>query len=255
MLLSIVTIPVFFVMLFSLGSHQIRDLLDGLSFLNIIMLLTIFIPIALFIKTWVDAAIVWAIVAPKDQVSVLNAYRSSMSKVIPYWWASLLLSLVTIGGILPLGIPGIIFATWFGFAPILTVTDRLRGFAALQTSKIFIRGKVLAVLSRQLFLGMLSLIIAAPVWIGWRLAFGAEGAKETVEFLAFLISPFSIAYQFAILKSLRERPEVQAAREVRQSSWPLVILTLWGIIAPLLIFAFTFYSLVRLYRDFSAPFI
>lgn len=253
--LGIIAAPTLLVIALTLTFGFVTHALAGLSFVGIVMLLAVLSMVVFFVKTWVDVAIVRTIAAPSGQTSVIDSYRHAFRTVIRYWWVSLLLGLVTIGGILPLVIPGIIFATWFGFAPFLVVTDGFKGSAALQASKIFVRGKVLSVLSRQFFLGMLLLILAAPIWIGWRLVFGPENAKDIVEIIAFLVSPFTTSYQFAILKSLRERPEVQAAREVRQSSWPLVILTLWGIIAPLLIFAFTFYSLVRLYRDFSAPFI
>lgn len=234
-LLGIIAAPTLLVIVLTLGFGFVTHALEGLSFVGIVILLAILSMVVFFVKTWVDVAIVRTIVTPSGQTSVIDSYRHAFRTVIRYWWVSVLLTLVTIGGILPLVIPGIIFATWFGFAPLLVVTDGLKGLSALQTSKIFVRGKVLAVLSRQFFLGMLLLILAAPVWIGWRLVFGPEHAKDIAEIIAFLISPFTTAYQFVILKSLRERPEVQSVDVSKRSIIILFLAAVWGIIGIILV--------------------
>ncbi len=204
-----------------------------------------------FIKTWVDIALVSVVVSPEKRLGVRGAFRATLKLVLPYWWVSIIIGLITVGGLIPLIIPGIIFATWFGFTQLLVVTDDLRGFRALAASRSYARGFVLSILSRELFLGIVLLLALSPFWI-IGLMMKATWIKEASEVALFVLSPLVLAYKFLLLSSLRERPGVQLLDQIKMSKgWFLILI--WGLILPILMALIPLFFLSQLYHLYSTP--
>lgn len=71
--------------------------------------------------------------------------------IMPVLLVALLQILVTIGGLILLIIPGILFFVWFSLSQFTVMLDGKRGFEALQTSKSMVKGRFWKVVS--LFFG------------------------------------------------------------------------------------------------------
>ncbi|MBI4713699.1 hypothetical protein HY771_00720 [Candidatus Uhrbacteria bacterium] len=61
--------------------------------------------------------------------------------IAPVLTVALLQTLILIGGLLLLVVPGFLFFVWFSFAQFTAILDGKRGLDALQTSKAMIKGK------------------------------------------------------------------------------------------------------------------
>lgn len=95
--------------------------------------------------------------APEKTGTIANLKRSSLV-MWSVFLVGLLQSLVFMGGIILLIIPGIILMVHYGFASVIMVTEGKKGRAALAQSKAYVNGRGLKVFGRGLLLFLLYLI-------------------------------------------------------------------------------------------------
>lgn len=157
---------------------------------------------------------------------VYVSLKKAFSESVPYLYGYLLL-MIYIGvsvffGALLLIVPGIVFAIWFMFAPMVMVVDRIKGISALKKSKSLVRGVWGNVFLRILALMALSLLlsIAAGVFVDFiqKLFSVSELSAQTiVDFLyQLIVTPFGIIYVYELYRNLVDAD--RKASPVQESS-------------------------------------
>lgn len=160
--------------------------------------------VSLFVGLFIAVILISSInsLIKKETVNLATLYDASYSKILSYFWISILTGLAFLGGTVLLVVPGIIFSVWFSFAAIIFIIEGTKGTEALRSSKELVRGKFWPVLWRwiatYIVYGLiLTVIILIPIYlIG--LAFGqpASGFNEVSPWWAALLS--NIVYSFAV---------------------------------------------------------
>ncbi len=188
-----------------------------------LVLLFIFFVLIIIIQIWSQAALIYAIKESED-IGIKKAYQKSKSKIKPFFWVSLLVGfiimgglvlffipafifttrfiftspIVIMGGLIPFAIPGIIFAVWFSFATFIVITEDLKGMNAILKSREYVRNYWWAVLWRFLFMYivLIGVMIVASV------------ALILIPILGNLVSialtPLIMIYLFLIYNNLRK---------------------------------------------------
>ena len=152
---------------------------------------------------WSQTALAYAVKDEQEKIGVREAYKRGWHKIISYWWISILIGFIIMGGFLLLFIPGVIFAVWFSLSIFILIAEGQKGMNALLKSKEYVKGKWWSVLGRLLFIGILvsiiSLAIVVPLVI-FKIPYG----QDIASFIAMLfIAPLSFSYLFLIYKHLK----------------------------------------------------
>lgn len=174
---------------------------------NAVILLPInffFSLVSLFVGLFIAIVLVSSInsLMKKETVNLTTLYNASYSKILSYFWISILTGLAVLGGTLLLVIPGIIFSVWFSFAAIIFIIEGARGTQALKASKELVKGKFWSVLWRWfapyfVYGLILTVIILIPVYlIGLALGQPDAGFNQVSPWWAALIS--NVVYSFAV---------------------------------------------------------
>lgn len=180
--------------------------------IGLLIILAIVFLLAIFIsQAWGQTALLYAIKDSQEGIGVVEAYRRGWHKILSYWWVSLLVGFITMGGFLLLVVPGIIFAVWFSLAVFVLIAEDLKGMNALLKSKEYVKGKWGSILWRFFFIGALSLIISLiPVLIFsfLKIAFSAPeisrfGAEISRFVIGLFLTPLVMAYSFLVYSNLK----------------------------------------------------
>jgi len=129
-------------------------------------------------------------------------------------WVIIISSFITLVGY-ALIIPGLIFATWFAFAPLTILFENTRGIAALQASRNLLRGRFWSAALRFWsfeFLILISYLIIAGlilVAFGWQpsTSFGEWtpplAADTLMNFLELAVLPLIVIYTTLLYQALK----------------------------------------------------
>ncbi len=114
-----------------------------------------------------NAAIIYAVAQNYlgHSVTILEAIKTGLSKIVPLIWTSILMGLAIMGGLILCIIPGILFAIWFGLAQHVVVLEHLSGTAALGRSRDLVRPYF------GTFLGLMIIVFVIAFFIGSGSAF------------------------------------------------------------------------------------
>ncbi len=195
--LGIIIIPILFLKISLLLLKPISG--------NFKLLVSLLVPILLIVfiaQMWAQISLVYA-VSTEQKISITEAYRKGWSKLLSFFWISILIGVIVGIGFLLLIVPGIIFSVWFSLAVFILVNENIKGMNALLKSKEYVKGKVGAVLWRLSFVGIVSfLLYLIPVILKTlKIPLGEEIGNFIVEL--FLI-PFSVIYLFLIYNNLKD---------------------------------------------------
>src|SRR3990167_3103285 len=141
--LSIFAVGFLFAMLVGLGLFVVI-LFNITGFLPMALL---FIGMLFFIVFIAATAILMSVVlirAIKDRehpISIMESIKEAKKDIVPYYVVSMLTGVVVTIGYTLFIIPGIIFSVWFMFATYEYIYQGKRGFAALQMSKVYVKGR------------------------------------------------------------------------------------------------------------------
>ncbi len=165
----------------------------------LLCLLVIFLFLMVIIGiTWMHTALLYAIKDSQEKIGVIESYKRGWRKIISYWWVSLLMSFIILGGFPFLIVPGIIFAIWFSLALFILIAEDLKGMNALLKSREYVRGRWWSIAWRFLFIAALYLVItffSFPfLWFFGPIIFIIE---------LFLLYPLAIIYGFLVYSNLR----------------------------------------------------
>lgn len=143
-----------------------------------------------------------------------TATSHAQKNIASVLWVIILSSFITLVGY-ALIIPGLIFATWFAFAPLTTLFENTRGLAALERSRNLIRGRFWSVALRfwsfTLLILISYLIIAGLILI----AFGFEpstafgdwtpplAADTLMNLLELIAIPLIVVYTTLLYQALK----------------------------------------------------
>jgi hypothetical protein len=143
--------------------------------------------IAFLLSILGQIAFVYAITA--EGLSIGQVFGKSAERFFSFLWVYTLFGLITISGFIFI-IPGIIFLTWFGFAPFILAKEDLRGVTALLKSKAYVKGRLVRVFGTM-----------APMWA---LSFGLSLIPFAGYILSLFFMPFTLIYQYLLYKDLKE---------------------------------------------------
>jgi len=213
-LLGIVAAPILFIIpaviilgivLWSLGlinNFESASLSSGLgdsliSFIFFLLLFFMFILAMMIIQFWSQAALIYAI-KDSENIGIKESYRKGWQKIKQFFWVSLLVGFITMGGFILFAIPGFIFAVWFSFAIFIVITEDLKGMDAVLKSREYVRNYWWQTLWRFLFLYivMIGVMIVASV--------GLILIPILGNLISIALTPLIMIYLFLIYKNLRK---------------------------------------------------
>ncbi len=156
-------------------------------------------------QSWGQTSLLFAIKDSSEEIGVWEAYRRGWHKLYSYWWITLLMGFIILGGFLLFIIPGIIFAVWFSMAMFILIAEDLKGMDALLKSREYVRGRWGDVLWRLFFVSIFSFIpsIASTfVFKSLNIPF-VETLGSFV--LTILMTPLILTYLFLLYSNLQAR--------------------------------------------------
>ena len=140
--------------------------------------------------------------------SVRESWQESKKIFWPFFWLSLLVSVLVLLWALLLFIPGIIFAVFYSFAMIIFVFEGKKYMSSIKASKELVKGYWWAVFGRLAFLGLVVYLFS------WLLGISVSATESNVALstiLSFLnsviiliISPFLYIYPVQLYQNLKE---------------------------------------------------
>jgi hypothetical protein len=154
---------------------------------------------AALLISWFSAAEVIVLRDQQEGLTLREAMRRARPYVLPYLWTSILAAAIFIGGLVLFVIPGLVFAVWFMFWPYALIVDNVRGFAALQKSRDYVRGNFLNVL----LLSAVAMVASFFVNLVTRILNAVPLGGFATLILSVLIYPIYGVYFYLIFTHLR----------------------------------------------------
>lgn len=212
-IMAVPTLLMVLPLLFFAGEEELLDLLllspeATLQGLIVILLLT---GVFLFAQTWAYLALLCLIQKNQVEMGILEAYKISGQKLVPFAWVSTLLGLIVFLGMFLLIIPGILFLVWYGFAPYILVGEDLKGMEAISKSKKYVRGNGLEVFWKICVVSVITVLIpfALEKLFGF---FNLPRANFLLQILnSIFLWPFATIFYCCLYESLKE---IHDAKEV-----------------------------------------
>jgi len=162
------------------------------------------------------------------KTNVVDSYRQSLVKILPYFWVYILSALAIFGGLILLIVPGIVFAVWFYAALFIVIFEKEGGLSALLKSRAYIIGQELKVLWRIIVLALFYLLILLIV--GLIILPLGESWNWLVQLLLLFVTPLVVIYPFLIYRSLRELKSEVINQKIIVSKWPWIAVMILGVI-------------------------
>ena len=161
------------------------------------ILFFIFFILMIIIQIWSQAALIYAI-KERGEIGIKEAYQKSKSKIKPFFWVSILVGFITMGGFIFFAIPGFIFSVWFSFATFIVITEDLKGMDAILKSREYVRNYWWPVLWRFLFINivMIGVMIIASI--------GSILIPIVGNIVSIILTPLIMIYMFLIYNNLKE---------------------------------------------------
>jgi hypothetical protein len=159
-----------------------------------LIFLTTIVPV-IIVQSVGYLALIFAIKDRDKNLGLTQIYSTAFSKIIPYWWTSLIVAIIVSLGSLALIIPGLIFLVWYGFAPLISIIEDKRGWEALKTSKHYVSGRALKIAIRMVLLLIIAIVIS---FVSEEIA-GGLGSQIA----SFVAAPFFMAYYFLLYKDIK----------------------------------------------------
>ncbi|MFH0712606.1 MAG: hypothetical protein V2A55_02020 [Candidatus Jorgensenbacteria bacterium] len=178
---------------------------SGMSQLLILLVVSLAIGIIFWLVfSWGQASLIYAVKDHAEKIGILESFRRGRSKILPYFWVYILLSLIITGGFLLFLVPGVIFAVWTLLAPFVLVAENDRGLKALVKSREYVRGHWWGVFWRFLFILIVLLIPSLGISFIVSLA-TPDIVSQIVNFIvSLLIGSLGVVYSFQVYKNLKD---------------------------------------------------
>lgn len=154
---------------------------------------------------WSYVAMLVVIRDRAKKVTILGAFKSSSSFIIPKFWIAILVGLIEMGGFILLIIPGVIFAVWFMFSDLILVAEGKRGLEALLKSKEYVKGYWWKLFWVIFFFGIFSIIISAGLgYVLTVIAVNLNIPPVGEQLINIFFIPFAATYMFLIYEEMKK---------------------------------------------------
>ncbi len=127
--------------------------------------------LSFLLNIWSLGTLLYAITTPKEQLRFWSTVKNGVRILVSLGWITVLQGALVLTGFLLFLIPGILFLTWFAFAPFALIEDSQRGIRALLVSKAYVQGNTLRILGRLVALALSVLVVGALLAIALWLVF------------------------------------------------------------------------------------
>ncbi len=255
---TISTIILGFIFVIILGASFTGILLgSGNLISSLISNLRVIIPVIVLlmiifglIQSWIQIAMLYLVSNPA-KIDLKQAFSQTRNKILKFWWVTTLYSLIFMGGLTVLIIPGIILGLWLSLAPFILIFEEEGGLKALIKSREYARNRAWQIFTRYLggfvllFLTMFALNAIREALNGILLASLVEFATRLIYFPAISLYGYLI-YAY----SRRIKPIKTFTPKLKQK----IIYILWsvlGIAAFIIIPLMTVKSIGTMIKDFG----
>lgn len=213
-----------------LAGSSIEALLLMLGALVLFLFATTFIS-----QSWGQTSLLFAIKDSSEEIGVWEAYRRGWHKLYSYWWITLLMGFIVLGGFFLFIIPGIIFAVWFSMAMFILIAEDLKGMNALLKSREYVKGRWGDVLWRLFFVSIFSLILSAASTYVFKSLDVPFGEMVGSFVLTILMTPLIMTYLFLLYSNLKDTRVVSFAPTGGQKAAFISVGILGALIIPAII--------------------
>ncbi len=168
-----------------------------------IVIAVISLAVILFLSIWGQTSLLIAIRDSEQGMTLQKAYRTSLKYIGSYFVVSLVMGIISAIGFILLFVPGLIFVTWYFFAPYSVISGDAKGFAALSYSKSLVNGRFWEVFGRLAFGIALTILINLLVQSAVSaLHFGNFGTV-LANILSLFWIPLFFIYSFLLFRHLQ----------------------------------------------------
>jgi len=186
----------------------------GLGLLSLLFMGTI----GSLLFAWMQATFITMLTTSVEKFALGDLLRTSLKKIIPYWWITVLTMVLVSGASYLFVIPGIIFSVWFSFAIFMPSSERTLGIMALLKSKEYIRGMWWQIFGRYAVLyGLMTAIVFVLIFGIWLVSIAALGSPGypaialaviflftiAITFVCVLFVPFALSYGYTLYQKIR----------------------------------------------------
>jgi len=223
-ILYIMLVPLAFFILQSIISYAFVLIASGQNNISIVAVTILSITLSLVYGVLTLLTTVAMILSIKDDLSAKEAYSRGISLFFSYLWVIVLNTLIILGGLVLLIIPGLIFIVWFMFSQYALIFEEKKGFQALKRSKELVKGRFIDVIYRVVVftvfmipvyfiisfsVGLIGLLISIAIGLINEAAFdtalvGLEAASALLDASLewFFFTPFAVLYWIHIYDNL-----------------------------------------------------
>jgi len=196
--------------------------------------------LAVLVSAIVNLGVIYAVV---ENIPVIKALKKALSNILGYWWVTVLMCLIVMGGTVLLLVPGIIFSVWFMMVPYVFVLEKQKGLNALLRSKEYVEGHGWEILGKAvpLFLISIGLSFAALIaGVLLLLVVGGQfmlGARLLMAFVTGVITVLGTYYFLGLFENLRGlKPELRDKPVSIKRGW-WIAAAAWGLVGTSVIFS------------------
>lgn len=212
-----------------------------------LVIAAILVVVGLVFQLWAQTALLYAIKDHGERIGIRESFRRGWKQLHSFWWLSILLMLIMVGGIALLIIPGLILGIWFVFAPFVLIDEKRRGNAALWVSREYVRGVWWKVWGRIIFLTLIGLIIIGIIYVPIIVTVGQSAAAQNIlQFVNLIFSivwgPFALAYTFSIYRALKKAKGPVPVVVMGGKKAGLIVLTVWGLLVIMIVIGAMIFS-------------
>lgn len=171
--------------------------------------------------------------ANDDMLTVEGAYIKAWKNFLPYLWVTLLTGIIISIGYVLLIVPGIIWMIYYSLVSYVFVNENLRGRAALNKSKEYVKGYWWALFIRYIYIFVILIILEllASGLLSIIDVIGLHGIKQLLEpFISFFTIPLDVLFSFAIYEQLKSFTSLPSKTVSKKDSAGAVVASLLGII-------------------------
>lgn len=205
------------------------------------------------VQSWGSLALIHYVLDLDEKPTIGTVLKKAWKHIISFWWLTFLLGFITFGGFMLFVVPGVFFYIWFIFAMFIFASENVKGMAALQKSKEYVKGYAGEVFAR--------LIVLFVVNMGGQMIFSTiinivpHGEKQLPLlflisfiniFFSLLLSCFSIVYLSLIYKSLKSVKKDLSFTPSKKANWIYIGTAFAGIIVTIAFFSLMIFAVATL---------
>ncbi|MEI6627405.1 MAG: hypothetical protein WCL61_02315 [bacterium] len=190
-----------------------------------IIIYLILLAIVILVVFWAQISLIVVINQVDKVTDWKQAFLISKAKIWSFAGTSVLQTLIVVGGLLLLVVPGFIWGIWYAFVPYVVICEGLVNMPALRQSKKYVAGRFWAVVWRLVFIAVVGMVLGLifnllqrsimEIVILITQALGSSSVMVLSDInlviismmnlvLALLVAPIAVIYNYLVYKNLKE---------------------------------------------------